>query len=574
MSDKIPAYDWILAFLSTLPALYVIINDTALNMRLTFMEPLSTPVMILGALNIVLLIEAIRRAAVPAMAMLIGIFFLYFYVAPYFSGVFYSKPTELYKIIEMQFLITDAGIYGSITGIAATFVALFIIFGAIMEKTETGKFFTDLACRLAGRSKGGPAKVSVISSCFFGSISGVATANVYAIGTFTIPMMKKLGYRPQFAGAVEAVAASGGQYMPPVMGAGAFVMSEITGIPYLKICIAAALPALLYYGSLVLRVHFIAIKDNLKAMKEEEIGISLRDVLKDSYMLLPVVVLLVMLISGFSVFIAAMWAIALSFLISFSKKHTRMTPSMIMETLITAGKNMVMIACCCAGAGMIVATVTYTGLALGIAAVIVNWAGGFLLPALILIMVVALILGMGMPCTPAYIIAITIGGPALLMLGIPLLAAHLFVFYFAILAEVTPPVCIPAYCAASIAQSDPMLTGFEAFKLALIAFVVPYIYVYNQALLLQGGLAEIISLVLVMIIAIAALSSAVSGCFFKKLDLFERAFLAVLGFGGVVLCTYRSVVGHPITLVVAASIILAFLSWVFVRTRGGKSLYA
>lgn len=574
MSDKIPVYDWILAFLATLPALYVIINDGALNMRLTFVDPLSPLVMVLGALNIVLLIEAIRRAVVPAMAVLVALFFVYLYAAPYLSGVFFCKPFALYEIIEMQFLITDAGIYGSITGISATFVALFIIFGAIMEKTETGKFFTDLACRLAGKSKGGPAKVSVISSCFFGSISGVAAANVYAIGTFTIPMMKKLGYRPQFAGAVEAVAASGGQYMPPVMGAGAFVMSEITGIPYLKICLAAALPALLYYGSLVMRVHFIAIKDNLQPMKEEDMGLPLSTIIKDCYMLVPVACLVAMLVIGYSVFIAAMVAIVLSFVISFAKKNTYMTPTRIMETLITAGKNMIMIACCCAGAGMIVAIVTYTGLALGIAAVIINWSGGFLLPALMLIMVVALILGMGMPCTPAYIIAITIGGPALLMLGIPLLAAHLFVFYFAILAEVTPPVCIPAYCAASIANSDPMATGFEAFKLALVAFMVPYIYVYNQALLLQGGLVEIISLVLVMIIAIAALSSAVSGCFFKKLDLFERAFLAVVGGGGIVLCTYRSVVGHPITLVVAASILLAFLLWVFVRTRGGKSLYA
>ena len=451
ISDKIPVYDWILAFLALLPALYVIIHNDALSMRFEFVDPLTSLEMVLGALNILLLLEAIRRAVVPAMTILIVAFIAYLYAAPYLSGVFYAKPLPLSELIEMQYLITDAGIYGSITGISATFVALMVIFGAIMEGTQTGKFFTDLACRLAGKSRGGPAKVAVISSAFFGSISGVAAANVYATGTFTIPMMKRLGYRPQFAGAVEAVSSSGGQYMPPIMGAGAFVMSEITGIPYLEICIAAALPALIYYASLVIRVHFVALQDNLKGLTEEEMMVPLSVIIKDAYLLIPLVGLVAMLVVGYSVFMAAMGAIAISFVISFFKKKTAMTPKRLLEALRAAGQNMVMIALACAGAGMVVAIVTHTGLALGIATVITNWSGGYLQPALMLIMVTSLVLGMGMPCTPAYIVAITIGGPALVALGIDLLASHLFVFYFAILAEVTPPVCIPAYCAASIA---------------------------------------------------------------------------------------------------------------------------
>ncbi len=561
LSDRIPLYDWILALLALFPPLYLIIFNDSMSLRFEFVDPLTPTQMALGALNIVLLLEGIRRAVVPAMSILIGAFFLYLYAAPYLSGVFYSKPLPLSELIEMEYMLTDSGIYGSITGISATFVALFVIFGSIMEGTQTGKFFTDLACRLAGKSRGGPAKVAVVSSAFFGSISGVAAANVYATGTFTIPMMKRLGYRPQFAGAVEAVASSGGQYMPPIMGAGAFVMSEITNIPYLDICIAAALPALAYYASLVIRVHFIAVKDNLTGMKEEDMMVPLSAIIRDAYLLIPLVGLVVMLVVGYSVFMSAMAAIVLSFVISFFKKKTAMTPRRLFEALRSAGQNMVMIALACAGAGMIVAIVTHTGLALGIATVITNWSGGQLLPAMILIMVTSIILGMGMPCTPAYIVAITIGGPALVALGINLLAAHLFVFYFAILAEVTPPVCIPAYCGASIAGAKPLQTGFEAFKMAVVAFTIPYIFVFNHTLLLKGGVAETLALLLLIIISVVFLSAAVTGYFIRHLNVILRLFMFVLAAGGVVLCTQRAVVGQPITLVAAASVTVAFLLW-------------
>jgi len=564
-ADKIPVYDWVLAFLALLPALYIIFNNDALSSRFEFVDALTPLQTALGALNIVLLLEAIRRAVVPAMTILICGFFVYVFAAPHFSGVFYCKPLPLSELIEMEYMLTDSGIYGSITGISATFVALFVIFGSIMEGTQTGKFFTDLACRLAGKSRGGPAKVAVISSAFFGSISGVAAANVYATGTFTIPMMKRLGYRPQFAGAVEAVSSSGGQYMPPIMGAGAFVMSEITGIPYLDICVAAVLPALAYYASLAIRVHFIAVKDNLKGMKEEDMMVPLSVIVKDSYMLIPLFGLMGLLLAGYSVFMAAMGAIAMSFAISFFKKKTAMTPRKTLEALRSAGQNMVMIALACAGAGMIVAIVTHTGLALGIATVITNWSGGFLLPALMLIMVTSLILGMGMPCTPAYIVAITIGGPALVALGVNLLPAHLFVFYFSILAEVTPPVCIPAYCAASIAGAKPLQTGFEAFKMAIVAFTIPYIFVFNQALLFKGGVIETVSLLLVILIFVVFLSAAVTGYFIKHISLLMRAVMLLAAAAGVVLCTHRELVALPSTFVAAVLVTLAFLAWVYLR---------
>lgn len=566
--SSVPFYDWILAFLSLLPPLYHIIYSDLLDSRLEFIDPLSNMEIILGLLNIILLLEAIRRVVVPAMSILIVVFIGYlYYLAPHLSGVFFSKPLPLSELVEMLFILTDSGIYGSITGISATFVALFVIFGAFMESTQTGKFFTDLACRMAGKSRGGPAKVAVISSAFFGSISGVAAANVYATGTFTIPMMKKLGFRPRFAGAVEAVSSSGGQYMPPIMGAGAFVMSEITGIPYLKICMAAVLPALLYYSSLVIRVHFTALRENIQGMKEEDMMIPMSVIIKDSYLLSPIVCLIAMLLFGYSVFIAAMAAIVISFIISFFKKSTAMTPRRLFNTLRSAGEKMVMISLACAGAGMVVSIVTHTGLALGIATVINHWSGGFLLPGLFMIMITALILGMGMPCTPAYIIAVTIGGPALGSLGVNLLPAHLMIFYYAILAEVTPPVCIPAFCAASIAGSEPLETGFEAFKLALVAFTIPIIFTYNEALLLNGNHMEIISLIFLILIGIILLSGAFTGYFFKKINLASRIILSILALSCFVLSADRNLIDRPAVFMSAIVLCIIFSLWMFFKSR-------
>lgn len=499
--EKIGIINWILAGLSVLPSLYIVWFHDRLAERLEFVDDVLTIELVLGSIMILLLLEAVRRAVVPAMAFLIATFFGYLFVAPYLPGVFYAKPITFSEIIEMQFLITDAGIFGSITGVSATFVALFVIFGAFMEATKTGQFFTDLACRIAGKSNGGPAKIAVISSGLFGSISGVAAANVYSTGVFTIPLMKRLGYRRRFAGAVEAAASTGGMLMPPVMGAGAFVMAEITGISYVNIVIAAMLGSLLLYASMVIRVHYTAQRENLSGVEESDL-VSYGQILKDSYLLLPMILLVILLLKGFSPFLAANAAIAVTFLISFLKKDTRMTPSRIWETLRLSGQNMVMIALACAGAGMVVAIVTHTGLALGIATVITNWSGGQMLPALLLIMVTSLVMGMGLPCTPAYIIAITIGGPALLAMGADMLPTHLFVYYFAVLAGVTPPVCVPAFCAASIARSKPLQTGFEAFKLAVAGFLIPYIFIYNQALLMKGNAFEIITVLLALVLAV------------------------------------------------------------------------
>ncbi len=566
---RVGILNWILAATAVLPPLYVVVFHERLTERLEFVDEVLPLELVLGTLLILLLLEAIRRAVVPAMAYLVLFFFAYLYMAPYLPGVFYAKAPAFAEIVEMQFLITDAGIFGSITGVSATFVALFVIFGAFMEVTKTGQFFTDLACRIAGKGPGGPAKIAVISSGLFGSISGVAAANVYSTGVFTIPLMKQLGYRKRFAGAVEAAASTGGMLMPPVMGAGAFVMAEITGISYVKIVVAAMLGSLLFYTSLVLRVHYTALKDDLRGIKESEI-VPMKQILKDSYLLIPMVFLVVLLLRGYSPFLGANAAIGLTFLISFVKKQTRMTPARIWQTLKLSGYNMVMIALACAGAGMVVAIVTHTGLALGIATVITNWSGGHLLPALLLIMVTSLVLGMGLPCTPAYIIAITIGGPALLSMGTDMLAAHLFVFYFAILAGITPPVCVPAYCAAAIAKSKPLQTGFEAFKLAMVGFLIPYVFISNKALLMQGSPMAIVTVTLGLLTAVVLFAGALSGYFLRSLNQAVRVSLFFLALGVTFVCTQPAVLN---SMAVRAAIMgfLVFLLFRLVRGRSGET---
>ncbi len=528
-TDRPTLLDCALAVASMVPALYVMLMNEPLNMRMVMVSSVSTTEVILGALNVLLVIEAIRRVVVPAMAVLVAAFFAYTYIAPFLGGIFYSRPLRFARLVEMNFLTTDVGIYGSITGITATFLAVFVIFGSFMEGTKTGAFFTNFACKAAGRGPGGPAKIAVVSSGLFGSISGVASANVYATGTFTIPLMKRLGYRPQFAGAVEAAASTGGLIMPPIMGAGAFVMAEMTGIPYGTIALAAAIAAVLYYVSIAFRVHFIALKDNLKPMDDSEM-LSWKQIAKDAYLLIPMVILIAFLVIGYSPFGACTYSIAATFLLSFLRKETRLTPKKLFKIFETSGYNCIMLGVTCAGAGMVVSIVTYTGLALGIATAISSFSGGFLLPALLLVMITALILGMGLPCTPAYIIAATIGAPAMYALGIDPLPAHLFVFYFAILAEVTPPVCIASYCGAAIAGSKPMATGWEASLLAIMGYVIPFVFVYNQALLMQGpGLAILATALLMLVVAIMT-SSAITGFMFKRLHLLTRILMG----GGVV----------------------------------------
>ncbi|MGC8810737.1 MAG: TRAP transporter permease [bacterium] len=508
--DRIPLPDWILAILSALPSLFVIIEAQRLEGRWEFVTPFLDSELVMGIFIVILLLEGVRRAVAPAMAWLACAAILYLLFGHYLPGILYHRPYSLREAIEICYLVVDDGIYGSFTGISAVFVALFVIFGAFIYEMGLGQYFIDLAVRLAGKSTGGPAKIAVISSACFGTLSGSAAANVFATGTFTIPMMKRIGYRPQFAGSVEAAASTGGQLMPPIMGAGAFLMAEITHIPYLSICVAAALPATLYFFSVGMMVHLEALKYKLRGLGEINAP-PLSILLKDSYLLLPIVGLLVLMIKGYSPFRAAFVAILISVAISFLKRKTWMTPRKIVSALERGAKDMIMIAGACSCAGLITSVLMNTGLGLKFSTLVISSSQGIFLIAAILIMVSSLILGMGLPTTAAYVLAVAAGGPALIKMGGELLSVHLFVFYFAILACVTPPVALAAYAGAAIAKTDPLKTGFEASKLVLAGYLIPYMMLYNPGLMLRGSGSEILMSLAMAFLAVIFLAMAVEG---------------------------------------------------------------
>lgn len=508
--NRIPLQDWILAILSALPSLFVIIEAQRLEGRWEFVTPVLDSELIMGILIVILLLEGVRRAVAPAMAWLALAAILYLLFGHHLPGILYHRPYSLREAIEICYLVVDDGIYGSFTGISAVFVALFVIFGAFIYEMGLGQYFIDLAVRVAGKSIGGPAKIAVFSSACFGTLSGSAAANVFATGTFTIPMMKSIGYRPQFAGSVEAAASTGGQLMPPIMGAGAFLMAEITHIPYLAICIAAALPAILYFFSVGMMVHLEALKYKLKGLSEIDAP-PLPLLMKESYLLLPIAGLLILMIKGYSPFRAAFVAILISVAISFLQRKTWMTPRKIVSALERGAKDMIMIAGACSCAGLITSVLMNTGLGLKFSSLVISSSQGIFLVAAVLIMVSSLVLGMGLPTTAAYVLAVAAGGPALIKMGGELLSVHLFVFYFAILACVTPPVALAAYAGASIAKTDPLKTGFEASKLVLAGYLIPYMMLYNPGLMLRGSWIEIFLSFAVAFIAIIFLAMAVKG---------------------------------------------------------------
>jgi len=558
--------DWILAILSMLPVLYIIISNDRLNLRMVMVDPVSTLEVVLGIINIVLVLELVRRAVVPAMAILIVLFLAYVWIAPLLPGVFYARPTKLPRLIELNYLVQDVGIYGSLMGIMSTFVAIFVIFGNFLEGTKTGVFFTNFASRVAGRGPGGAAKISVVASGLFGMISGVGVANMYATGTFTIPLMKKLGYRPQFAAAVASASSTGGQLMPPIMGAAAFVMSEITGIPYWTIAVSAFIPAAFYYASIFMRVHFLALKNKLQPMDEKDM-LSWKQLLKDSYLLLPLVALVIMLIIGFSPFMSCTLAIGLTFVLSFFNKETMLTPMKLFRIFENSGYNCIMLAITCAGAGMVISVITNTGLGLGIATLVAKFSGGFLLPALLLVAVTCILMGLGMPCTPAYIISVVIGAPAMNALGIATLPAHLFVFYFAILAELTPPDAIIAYCAASIAEADPWKTGWEASLMGIMGYIIPFVFVYNTSLLFIGHTYTTIATVLLLFIGVTFSSSAITGYLFRPLTLVPRILLGLLTLAIVILATQAKLLATFVPAMIVIVIGSVFLVGYYIYNR-------
>lgn len=478
--DSMHPLDVLFALVGAASTLYIVLNYQELVKRAGMNNETD---FIVGVIGTLLVFEAARRVVGWPMITVALVFMAYAFFGSYVPGILAHRGVGVQEMFDHLFFTTE-GIFGTPMGVSSTFIYLFILFGAYLETTGLGKFFIDLANAIAGWAAGGPAKVAVLSSGLMGTVSGSSVGNVAGTGAFTIPMMKKLGYRPEFAGAVEAAASTGGQLMPPVMGAAAFLMAEFVGVPYFDVVKAAVIPALLYYIGVWLGVHYEAKKYGLKGTPREELPKFKTLFMEKGHLAIPLIVIIYLLVSGYTPMRAALAAIGLSIVCACLRKSTRISFKQIIQGLIDGSKGVLGVLIACATAGIIIGVVTKTGVGLKIATALLDLSGGQLLLAMFFTMVTSLILGMGVPTTANYVITSTIAAPALIQMGIPVLAAHMFAFYFGIVADVTPPVALAAYAGAGIAGANPMRTGVIAAKLAIAAFIVPYVFVLSPELLM------------------------------------------------------------------------------------------
>ena len=518
--------DILFAVLGAAAPAYIVIQYRELVTRA---GSVSTPDVVVGGLGILLVIEATRRVVGLPMVTVVLCFLAYAFLGPYMPGVLAHRGLSVEQLVSHLYFTTE-GIFGIPLGVSSTFIFLFILFGAYLESTGLGKFFIDLANAVAGWASGGPAKVAVLSSGLMGTVSGSSVANVVGTGSLTIPMMKKLGYHPNFAGAVEAAASTGGQLMPPVMGAAAFLMAEFVGVSYIEVVKAAAIPALLYFTGVWLGVHFEAKRKKLKGIPRNELPNPLTLIKERGHLAIPLVVIVYLLVSGYTPMRAALVAIVLSIACAMLRKSTRMKPIEIVYGFERGAKAVLGVLIACAAAGIIIGVVTKTGVGLRLASGLIEMAGGMLLPAMFFTMITAIVLGMGVPTTANYVITSTIAAPALVQMGVPILAAHMFVFYFGIIADVTPPVALAAYAGAGISGGNALKTGVHASKLAIAAFIIPYIFVLSPVILMVD--ATPLTLIVATLSALAgmiAVSSALCGFLADHCRLYERVLLIVAG---------------------------------------------
>ena len=518
--------DAVLAVVATAMPLYIVVFYKELVYRAGMT---TTTDMIIGALGILLVLEAARRVVGWPLVTVALIFVVYAFAGPYIPGTFGHRGVQLELLVDHLFFTTE-GILGIPLGVSSTFIFLFILFGAYLDKTGLGKFFIDLANAIAGWASGGPAKVAVISSGLMGTVSGSSVANVVGTGSFTIPMMKKLGYRPEFAGAVEAAASTGGQLMPPIMGAAAFLMADFVGIPYIQIVKAAIIPALLYFTGVMIGVHLEAKKNGLRGMSRDELPNVLRLLMDRGHLALPLIAIVYLLVAGYTPMRAALWAIGLSIVCAMLRKSTRISWRDIIKGLEDGARSALGVIIACATAGIIIGVVTKTGLGLKLASSLVDLAHGYLLPTLFFTMITSILLGMGVPTTANYVITSTIAAPAIIQLGVPILAAHMFVFYFGIIADITPPVALAAFAGSGIARSDPLKTGIQASKLAIAAFIVPYIFVLSPVMLMVDvTLPKVLLIILTSTLGMLGLATAVAGYLLTHAHWLERIMFFVGG---------------------------------------------
>jgi TRAP transporter 4TM/12TM fusion protein len=527
--DRVPWSDLILAGLSLACMGYMFVNYNYVVNRFPTADALSRTDMVVGITMILLVLEATRRTIGASLPIVAIAFIAYAVAGPWLPGFLYHRGLTWEITIDQTYFTTE-GIFGVPLSVAGTYVILFIIFGAFLEKSGAGQFFMNFANAIAGGARGGPGKVAVVSSSLFGTISGSAVANVMVDGWLTIPMMKKTGFKPEAAAAIEAVASTGGQIMPPIMGAAAFVMAEFLGATYAQVMIAAAIPALFYYGALFAAIHFNAVRSGLKGIPREELPILGQIIVHQGHLFLPVIVLLILLFWGFTATYAAIVATASVIVIAAIRKSTRLSWRTCIVALREGAEHTVPVAMACAAAGIVIGIVLQTGLALRFTSFLVDLAGGNLIPALLITMVAGIILGMGMPTTPAYIMQAALLVPAIIKLGVEPIAAHMFAFYFSCLSAVTPPIALAVYAAASIGGAGLWKSGIQAVKFAAAGFIVPFFFIYNPALLFDGPWTEILRAVVTGSIGVVSLAAAMEAYFLRPASWFERLLFLAAAF--------------------------------------------
>ena len=500
-----------------LSAIYLVTQNEALVRRAGSPTTLD---LVGGLLTLLVVLELARRTTGWGLVAVSLLALLYAVAGPYLPGILAHRGYGFSRLMEHLYLSTE-GVWGVPLGVSADFVYLFVLFGALLDMAGGGGLLIGLADRVAGRSQGGPAKTAAVASAFMGSLSGSAVANVVTTGTFTIPLMRRSGFKPFFAGAIEAAASTGGQLMPPIMGAGAFILATWTNIPYTRVAIAAIVPALLYYVALLMAIHFRAGRMGLKGGERKE----KEPVLPRLHLLLPLGFIVLLLAMGRSPMRAAFWGVVTGLGVSFLTKSTRPGLDRIEKALLAAGAGAVQVAAACAAAGIVVGVASLTGIGLRMSGLIITVSQGNLFLALLLTALGSIILGMGLPTTAAYVVLAALGAPALIELGVPVLAAHLFIFYFGCVANVTPPVSLAAYAASGIAGAPPLRTAWTAMVLALAGFLVPFMFVYAPPLLLQGSASEILLVSGTAIAGVTALAAAAMGFLRRDLLFWERALL-------------------------------------------------
>ncbi|MBD0383285.1 TRAP transporter permease [Paenibacillus sedimenti] len=525
--SRIPWYDYVLAALGIGVGLYWLLNYEELFNRIGNFTV--TDFIVGGLAMILVLIAALRVVGIPIVT-IAAVFLLYAYFGNHMPGFLEHRGVSLERLIS-QMYFTSEGILGTPLMVSASFIFLFILFGSFLDKTGVGEYFNDLSLVVAGRRIGGPAKVTIFSSALQGTISGSSVANVVTSGAFTIPMMKRLGYRREFAGAVEASSSTGGQIMPPIMGAAAFLMAEFTNIPYSQVALAALIPALLFFTGIWIMVHFEAKRLGLRGLLPEELP-RRKEVLQKLYLLIPILAIIGFLMSGMSPMRSAIYGILSVIVVGAVRKATRMSFKDILSALEDGARSALGVVAATACAGIIVGVITLTGIGLKFANGLLELAGGLLLPTLILTMLASLVLGMGTPTTANYIITSTIAAPAIIALDypVPLLAAHMFVFYFGIVADITPPVALASFAASGIADSNPMKTGLESTRVAIAAFIIPFIFVYQpQLLLIDTTWAEAVGVTVTAVIGMIGVGAGMIGFWLRPLNAVERLIVIAAG---------------------------------------------